>query len=65
MTDINVAVLAKKIEGDTMIINELANICEQVKREPTVTEWYCGNPPRHIVNGKTLCTLHANKLRIK
>ena len=39
--------------------------CEQVRREPTMDHWFCGNPPRHIVNGKTLCTLHANKLRIK
>ena len=44
---------------------KLANICEQVKREPTMSEWYCGNPPKHLVNGKTLCTFHANQLRNK
>ena len=44
---------------------ELASICEQVKREPTMSEWYCGNPPLHLVNGKSLCTFHANKLRAR
>jgi len=39
-------------------------VCDQVKTEPTMEHWYCGNPVKHLVNGKNLCTFHANKLRM-
>jgi len=41
----------------------LGLVCDQVKKEPTMESWYCGNPPKQKVNGKSLCTFHANKVR--
>tara|TARA_R110000751_G_C13438140_1_gene442529 strand:- start:214 stop:495 length:282 start_codon:yes stop_codon:yes gene_type:complete len=36
-------------------------VCDQVRTEPTMEHWYCGNPVKHLINEKNLCTFHANK----
>tara|TARA_R110000765_G_scaffold232189_1_gene335560 strand:+ start:86 stop:238 length:153 start_codon:yes stop_codon:yes gene_type:complete len=42
-------------------LDELGQACDQVVNNPTMEHWYCGNPPKQMVNGKTLCTFHANR----
>ena len=43
--------------------HNLGTACDQVVDRPTMEHWYCGNPPKRIVNGRSLCTFHANRLR--
>ena len=43
--------------------HNLGIACDVVVDRPTMEHWYCGNPPKQILNGKSYCTFHANRLR--